>query len=187
MFSHRIHGFSRLLGLCTVLSLTGAGLTGCAAWFQGESAQAQINIGEDPESQVVASVKTSDQSLGDLSTFINSDQADEMLSTEPLRSRVLALVSRNQDWFKASREVLSPVTQIMQGYILSEGSNVTQDKRSLVIIDSDRNALMVVLIDTLSNTYKILEKVSENRDPQAAAEMQEYADNWALGQLGMAE
>ncbi len=191
MLSLRVRRFSQFLGFCAVLSLAGGGLTGCAAWFQGESAEAQIRIGDD--SDVIEEVtqardrKTPVGALGDLTAFINSSNAAEMLNTEPLRTRVATLVENNQDGFNASREVLLPVTQIMQGYILSEGHNRAQDKRSLILIDTDRDALMVVLVDVAANTYKTLEKVSNQRDPQAAAEMQEYADNWGLGQLGMAE
>jgi hypothetical protein len=186
MSSRCVHRFAYLLGMGAALSLTGVGLTSCAAWFQGESAQEQINVGGD---EVIEAQRpeNSAQTLGDLTPFINSTQAAEMLNTEPLQTRVAALVENNQDWFNASREVLLPVTQIMQGYILSEGHSATQDKRSLILIDPDRDALMVVLVDMAANTYKMLEKVSEKSDPQAAAEMEEYADNWGLGQLGMAE
>lgn len=175
MFSYRTSRFSHFLRVCVLLSLAGASLTGCAAWLQGDSAQEKINS------------ELTDAGLGDLTAFINSERALEMLSTEPLQNRLKTLANKNQEWFNTSREVLLPVTQIMQGYILSEGHSLANDKRSLVLIDPDRDNLMLVLVNLTSKKITVLNKGLAGSDPQAVAEMQEYAENWGLGQLGMAE
>lgn len=177
MTSLRVHCFFRFLGVFAVVGMLGSSLTGCAAWFQSKSPQAQDDM------DTVERVAT----LADLAVFINSDQAAKMLRTEPLHRRVIALVQGHQGEFEASREVLLPVTQIMQGYILSEGHSTTQDKRSLVLIDPDRDAVLVVLVDLSGKTYQMLGKVFADLDSQTVAEMEEYANNWGLGQLGMAQ
>lgn len=189
MMSLRVHRFFKLLGICTVLGLASGGLTACAAWFQGDSSQSE-SYPEEAEVTEITELPGEEGSvakLGDLTRFINSEQAAEMMNTEPLKSRVAALVRKDSDGFNASREVLLPVTQIMEGYILSEGHSTLKDKRSLVLIDSDRDIVMVVWVDVGAKTYKMLEKFFPDRDPQVITEMEEYANNWGLGQLGMAQ
>ncbi len=153
-------------------------LSACASWFQ-QREEAPL-----PDAAIKA------LSYQAVLPFINTDQGREMLQTEPLRTRLTQLLGEtHRAAFEASREVLLPVSQIMEGYVLSEGHNPENTLRSLVVVDPDRDLLTVVLLNAETLKYRVLQQGSQHPEATEAAleEMYQYADRWALGQLGMAD
>ncbi len=122
-----------------------------------------------------------------LKSYINTDKAREMLSTQPLKGRLERLTKKQAKAFAVTRQVLKPVTQVMQGYILSEGHSQDQNSRSLVIVDPEREVLMVAWVDIDTRKVRILLDAPENLSPEVVPEMEEYAEEWAMGQLGMSQ
>lgn len=158
-------------GLCLSLSA-------CASWFQ-QREQAPL-----PD----AAIKS--LSYQTVLPFINTDQGREMLETEPLHTRLTQLLGNtHRETFTASRELLLPVSQVMEGYVLSEGHNAANTLRSLIVVDPDRELLAVVLLNAETLKYRVLQQQSQHPEATEAAleEMYQYADRWALGQLGMAD
>jgi len=149
-------------------------LSACAAWFQSAPSEksAEQHV-ENPYQYLEA--------------YLSNPPEQVILESEPLKSHVNALLKDQRAFFKSSREQVKPLTQIMQGYLLSEGHNNANDKRSLVIIDIERIALMVVLVDTETAKIKVLQRINQELPEDVIREMEEYAENWAFGQLGKAK
>lgn len=168
-FSKQCVFFLMVLGLSTHLSA-------CASWFQQQ------------EEALDPALKT--LSYQAVVPFINTDQGQDMLHTEPLKSRVFRLLgTKYRETFDASREILLPVTQVMEGYVLSEGHNTANTLRSLIMVDPERELLTVVLVNAETQRYNVMQQGSEHPEATELAmeEMYQYADRWAMGQLGMGE
>lgn len=175
----------KIMQTCLMTAFLGSGLllNGCAFWLQQQDAEPAFS---KPVAEAT-NADSSDNPYQYLEHYINQDKAREMLSSEPLQSKLATLIKADQQaLFAASRELEKPVSQVMQGYILSEGSSTAGKEVSLVIIDSERQALMVVLVNKGTLKYKVLESYPTELPEEVMDEMREYADNWALGQLGLA-
>ncbi len=170
--------FTQRLALTSIIVSLGLSQTSCAYWFQEQKSSAAPSISES--TPVITS-------LSYLESFINSDQASEMLNTEPLKTRVNKLTKRHTESFTASRQTVKPVTQIMQGYIFSEGQSSDGNLVSLVLIDPERDALMVVITDKAKRKINVLADLVTDSSDEAATEMEAYAEQWAQGQLGQAK
>jgi len=169
--SKRNHNFMCRAFIIGCLSIQ---LSSCAAWFKSDPSE-----------------KSADQHVENpyqyLEAYLSNPPEQAILESEPLKSHVNGLLKDQREFFNTSREQVKPLTQIMQGYLLSEGHNIADDKRSLVIIDIERIALMVVLVDTETSKIKVLQRINQELTDDVIQEMEEYAENWAFGQLGKAK
>lgn len=148
--------------------LLASSLSGCAAWWQ-QNAPAEST------------------QYAYLENFINEDLAHEMLASEPLQSQVNGLLKGHVGQFAIARERLLTITQIMQGYILSEGQSNDGLQHSLLMVDPERGALMIALVNVSTHQIEILSKVPAGLPPEIGAEMEEYAQQWSHGQLSEAQ
>lgn len=120
----------------------------------------------------------------DLARFLNTDQAAQLLNSEPLRSQLQALLSTQAPLFLSSRALAEPITQVKQGYILSPARSADGQSASLVLLDIEREMLAVIVYQPVQQTYALSLRLGR-ADDTAAVEFSQYALNWVLGELGL--
>ncbi|MBF2053498.1 MAG: hypothetical protein IGS03_08545 [Candidatus Sericytochromatia bacterium] len=154
----------------------GAVLLTALLGLPGQQALAQSEPAPAAESAVSA--------YSDLARFLNTDQAAQLLDSEPLRSQLQALLSIQAPLFLSSRALAEPVTQVKQGYILSPARSADGEVASLVLLDIEREMLAVIVCQPQQKTYALSLRLGQ-ADDMAAVEFSQYALNWVLGELGL--
>jgi len=119
--------------------------------------------------------------------YINTSQATQMLASEPLKTQLQSLLGSRQSEFLASRALQEPVSQVKQGYILSPGQSADGESGSLVLIDVERDMLVVVLYHQAQRQFTLEMRFSSRSGQQAIDEISEYARTWVMGQLGVSQ